>query len=204
MLKRAFLLIALLVILSGSEAYAKAPRRSVEYIADAIAVDHGWMATKQRETYAKALKRTAEKYDFDPLTGVALIWHESRWRAGAIGDNGRAIGLAQIHYEGICARDPSTCESVRQRLLDGTANIATMGRLIATMQSWCRKQTGKKPLLARWLHAYGYKQQRNLKCNMRRVKGKWKDLPVPTEVSRIIKYRRKLIRLLSRRKRKHR
>ena len=168
-------------------------------IAWAIGVDHGWMSLKQRTIYAEALKKTAAKYDFDPFTGVALIDHESKWRASAVGDDGAAIGLAQIHYRNLCKSEKS-CERKRAELLNGAANIMAMGAIIDQKRRWCRKQTGKPALFARWLHAYGYRQKRNLKCNMRKVKGRWKDLPVPTEAARIIKYRRRLINLLSRKR----
>lgn len=161
------------------------------------------MSAPLRTTYAKALKRTAEKYDFDPFTGIAIIDNESKWRASTIGDDGAAIGLAQIHYRYYC-KGAEACKKKRAQLLNGVANIMAMGAIIDQKRRWCREQTGKPALFARWLHAYGYRQKRNLKCNMKKVKGKWKDLPVPTGAARIIRYRRKLVHLLSRKSRKQR
>lgn len=181
-------------------AAAKAPVRSVETIAWAIGVDHGHIPVETRALYAAALKDAAKKYDFDPLTGVALIWHESRWRPGAVGDSGRAIGLAQIHYEGLCSSE-SSCEAKRQALLNPVVNIQTMGRHIDRVRQWCRDQTGRPALFARWLHAYGYNQTKDVRCNQRRTKTGWRDLPVPTELSRIIKYRKRLLKLLTQRRR---
>ena len=146
-----------------------APKRSIDTVAWAIGVDHGHIPLKTRRVYAKVLVEVAAKYSFDSFTGVALIWHESGWRPGAIGDDGRAIGLAQIHYQNLCRGDESRCESKRQALLNPAHNIRVMGRTIALMRKWCRKQTGKPALFARWLFAYGYKQRKNLKCNMRKT-----------------------------------
>jgi hypothetical protein len=181
-----------------------APVRSVADTAWAIGVDHGHLPLKLRTSYAKALVEVAAKHKFDTLTAVSLIWHESGWRAGAIGDGGDAIGLAQIHYKQLCVRHPDRCETVRLQLLDPIYSLRALGRTITLKRKWCRQQTGRSALLARWLHAYGYKQRKNLKCNMRRTKTGWRDKSVPTEIRRIMRYRRKLISKLSKQRPKRR
>ncbi len=181
-----------------------APKRSVDTVAWAIGVDHSHISLKTRHAYAKVLIEVAAKHRFDAFTGIALIWHESGWRPSAIGDDGEAIGLGQIHYRALCVTKPDSCEAKRLQLLDGAANIRAMGYIIAYKRRWCRQQTGKPALFARWLHAYGYKQRKNLKCNMRRTKSGWRDKQVPTEVRRIIQYRRKLIRKLHAKRRSKR
>lgn len=182
-------------------AHARAPVRSVGTIAWAIGVDHGHLPLATRRTYASVIRDVAKRYDFDGFTAVALIRNESRFRAGAIGDDGAAIGLAQIHYQYLCS-GAEACAQKRAALLDPAVNIATMGRLIDQKRAWCRQQTGKPALFARWLHAYGFNQTRNVKCNMRRTKKGWVDLPVPTELRTIIHYRKRLIRLLARKRRR--
>lgn len=194
-----FFTIVLAPLARNADASPKRTSWSADQIAWAIGVDHSWLNEKQRMIYARALKESSVKHGFDPIVGVALIWHESKWRASAVGDNGRAIGLAQIHYQGLC-KDQQSCEQKRAQLLSGTVNIATMGAVIGQKRQWCRKQTGKEATTSRWLHAYGYKQRKDLKCNMQKVKGRWRDLPVPTEEARIISYHRRLTRLLSTRR----
>ena len=154
---------------------------------------------------------------------AAVVWVESRghpW-AVAIGGTprypgshaeavallqavrGRAdIGLAQIHYEGRCSSE-ANCEAKRQALLNPVVNIQTMGRHIDRVRQWCREQTGRPALFARWLHAYGYNQTKDVRCNQRRTTTGWRDLPVPTELSRIIKYRQRLLKLLTQRRNAH-
>lgn len=177
----------------------------MDTVAWAIGVDHGHLSLGVRKTYARVLIEVAAKHSFDSFTGIALIWHESGWRTGAIGDAGEAIGLGQIHYRALCVRGPpSSCEAKRRQLFDPAYNIRAMGSIIAYKRRWCRQQTGRAALFARWLHAYGYKQRKNLKCNMRRVKTGWRDKKVPTEIRRIIQYRRKLIRKLEAKRRQRR
>jgi hypothetical protein len=176
----------------------------VDTVAWAIGVDHGHLSLKLRKAYAKVLIEVAAKHSFDSFTGIALIWHESGWKPSAIGDGGEAIGLGQIHYRNLCATQPEQCEAKRVQLLNPAYNIRAMGHIIAYKRRWCRQQTGRAALFARWLHAYGYKQRKNLKCNMRRTKTGWRDKKVPTEVRRIIQYRRKLIRKLESKRRRRR
>lgn len=199
-----FFLIAMAAVLTttGRTASAKAPVRSVETIAWAIGVDHGHIPLSTRRVYAKAIRAAGIKYNFDGFTAVALIKNESRFRPGDIGDDGDAIGLGQIHYKYLC-KGATACTAKRASLLNPVVNIHAMGRLIDQKRAWCRKQTGKPALFARWLFAYGYRQSRNIKCNQKRTKKGWRDLPVQTGLARIINYRLKLIKLLKAR-RKHR
>jgi len=193
------LLAAALLLSAASVAEARAPVRSIETIAWAIGVDHKHVSVEQRRFYARVLREVARKHQFDPLTGVALVWHESRWRPGATGDSGEAIGLAQIHYRHLC-KGAEACDRMRRSLHDPAYNIRVMGQLIAGKRAWCRKQTGKPALFARWLHAYGFNQRKNLKCNMKRTRSGWKDQTVPREIQRIIRYRLRLIKQLKRKR----
>ncbi len=182
-----------------------APKRSVSTIAWAIGQANGSLSKRQRIVYAKALKRTSEKYNFDSFTGVALIWHESRWIASSVGDGGAAIGLGQIHYRNLCkGKGDEACERKRVALLNPVYAIQVMGQMIDVSRRYCRRVTGKPALLARALHAYGFNQRENLKCNMKKIRGQWRDRPVPTELQRIIRYRRQLIHKLQRKRRSSR
>ena len=39
---------------------------------------------------------TAEAYAIDPAVAIAVIWKESTYKAGAVGDSGNSLGLMQI------------------------------------------------------------------------------------------------------------
>lgn len=40
--------------------------------------------------------QTAEAYAIDPAVAIAVIWKESTYKAGAVGDSGNSLGLMQI------------------------------------------------------------------------------------------------------------
>ena len=207
-----FLLFVALVLgqlFVSTDAQARAPVRDVATIAWAIGVDHKHLSLKARRLFAKELQDAGRRHNFDAFTGVALIWHESRWRAWRVSHDGEDFGLGQIRarYVRGCRRDipgaqdtSSSCEAAKATLLNPVWAIRRMGALIAGKRAWCRKHTGKPALFARWLHAYGYKQRKNLKCNMQRTKKGWKDQTVPREIRRIIQYRKRLISLLKKRR----
>lgn len=141
-----------------------------------------------------ALQQAAQQHDFDPLTGVAIIHHESRFTPHAISPNKEDYGLAQIRARFVeeCRKDkdplrrPSAaCAAAKQRLLDPNANIRRMAEIITYNKSFCKRKTGSDDL-ARWLASY---QGRNDVRNKRWCtpgKGTWS----------VIDYRRYLLREL--------
>jgi hypothetical protein len=156
------------------------------------------------------VQQEAEQRDWDPFTYVALVWHESRWRPGAVSRDGEDYGLGQIRarFYGACKTDEdpvnnpsSACLRSKQVLLDPATNLRMMAAQLSLWRRTCRKQTGKPALLARTLAGYGgySKPSENLWCNLQKVKGKWVSQTVPKEVKRIIQYRRRLIRRVKRR-----
>lgn len=178
--------------------------RSIATIAAAIALCAPSMPEKARVGYAKVLRAEAKKHSFDPLTGVAIIWHESSWRAGAVSPDGEDHGLGQIRarYIGACKQDadpvhaPSEgCRSVKASLLSGAYNIRLMANQITRWRKLCRKKTGRSALFHRWLQGYGgySKPTRGIWCGQRKVKGRWKDLSKPKAVQDIIRCRRRLL-----------
>ena len=83
-------------------------------------------------SYAKMIRAnagcTSKKCEIDPLSLVSFFWHESGWRASAIGDSGRAIGLGQSWswlYSSECKKDRKSkaCEGKRVALLNPANNI---------------------------------------------------------------------------------
>ena len=182
-------------------------------IAWAIGLTQPSMAQNQREAYAKVVQKEARQRAFDPLTLVSLVHFESRWIASAVSPDGEDHGLGQIRarYVKGCRsdRDPvrhpsPTCKAAKARLLDGSTNIRRTAAAITANRKFCRKKTGRSALWRRWMPSYGgmNSRRRGVWCNQVRVRGSWKDLPIPKQIRRIMNYRRMLIRRLRAKKKK--
>ena len=103
---------------------------NVAAVAFAIALTAPWMRAPQRHTYAKAIVHASHHAHVPALLFVAIIENESRWHHSAV-SRGAYFGLGQIGLENFRAcSDPSTkaCKAVQARLLQGTYNIAKMGK----------------------------------------------------------------------------
>jgi hypothetical protein len=169
--------------------------RSLAAIAFAIRLGQPEISDADAQRFAMALQQSAQSHDFDPLTGVAIIHHESRFRPRAISPNAEDYGLAQIRarFIGACRDDadplrrPSAaCLAEKQRLLDPDANIRRMAELIAYNRSFCKRKLGSTDT-SRWLASY---QGRNDARNKRWCtpgKGTWS----------VLDYRRYLLRELA-------
>jgi hypothetical protein len=136
------------------------------------------------QRYAMALQQTAQQHEFDPLTGVAIIQHESRFTPEAISPNREDYGLAQIRarYVGDCRKDkdplrrPSAaCLAEKQRLLDPNANIRRMAELITYNRSFCKRKLGSADPL-RWLASYQGRNDARSKRWCTPGKGTWSVL----------------------------
>ena len=112
--------------------------------------------------YAAALQAEAREHDFDPLTGVAIIHHESRFHPRAVSPDGEDYGLAQVRarHVGACRKDknprrnPSAaCRAVKERLLQPEESIRVMAELITSHRKLCRKKAGSTSMLS-WLASY--------------------------------------------------
>ncbi|MBU0572050.1 MAG: transglycosylase SLT domain-containing protein [Candidatus Omnitrophica bacterium] len=185
--------------------------RSVAVLAWAIGLSQPGMPHETKARYARIVQQECKRADCDPFTLVALVHHESRWRPGAVGDGGRAIGLGQIHYQyyGACRTDPDPignpgrdCLRTRQALFDPEYNLR---QTMAQIEKWwatCKQKTGRPALMARWISGYGgYSRPPTVWCNQKRdSRGRWRDLPTPKPVQDIIRYRRHLIRLARKRR----
>lgn len=142
--------------------------------------------------YAVALQAEAQRNEFDPLMGVAIIHRESRFNPRAVSRDGEDFGLAQVRarYVGACRQDrnprwrPSAaCRAVKESLLEPEENIAAMGQIIAGHRRICRQKVGKVTLLG-WLASY---QGSNSKKEDR-----W---CVPSAgARRVVRYRDRLVR----------
>lgn len=203
------LLLALLVATTASDARASdyiAPSRTVSQIAHAIGISRPGMSEARRDQLARLLIQVAKAHNFDALSGWAIIDHESRWRADAVGPDGEDIGLAQIRYTQSEAcradRESEACQARREALLDPLVNIRAMGGAITAWRNLCTKVTGKAPDMKNWLAGYGgySRPDDDVYCGRQRVQTKkgsrWKELPVPKPVRDILDARKAMIRRL--------
>jgi Transglycosylase SLT domain len=136
--------------------------RSIPIIMAAIQLSQPKVTPDEAQRFAAALHEQAQVHDFDPLTGVAMIFHESRFNPRAVSPNGEDWGLAQIRarHIGDCVkssnpvRNPTAeCKAQKQRLLEPEENIRVMGQLITQHRNLCRAKVGNNAL-PRWLASY--------------------------------------------------
>jgi hypothetical protein len=154
-----------------------------------------WVAFPPSSTrFATALLEQAKVHDFDPLTGVAMIFHESSFNPRAVSRNGEDYGLAQIrarfiggckHTQSPVANPTPECRQEKERLLDPEENIRVMAELITRHRAFCRKKVGTTAF-ARWLASYQGRNDARLKRWCKPGPGTWK----------IIEFRSQLIRRL--------
>ena len=200
------LLVSTIAVDAGAT-YA-APRRSIRQLTYAIGTTRPELPEARRRALAKMLLDVAKRHNFDPLSGWAIIDHESRWRANAIGPDGEDIGLAQIRYteHAACRRDRSSpgCAARRAALMDPAVNMAAMGAAISAWRSLCTKVTGKAPDMRHWLAGYGgySRPEQNIYCSRRKVRSgkgwRWQELKTPKAVEDILAARKAMIRQLQR------
>jgi transglycosylase-like protein with SLT domain len=170
--------------------------RSIPAIAMAIQLSQPKVTPEDAQRFAAALHEQAAEHDFDPLTGVAMIFHESSFNPRAVSTNGEDWGLAQIRarHIGSCqeskspVRNPTPeCQRQKEALLEPEENIRVMAELITKHRNLCREKVGTNDL-PRWLASY---QGRN---NIREQR--W-CTPAPA-TWKIIAFRDRLIRKLYR------
>lgn len=212
------LLVGTVLLVMSGEARCDFVNRSPNTVAWAIGAGPGGSALGEpiRLSYAKALLKVAKKHNFDPFTGVAIIEHESRWRAGAVSGDGEDLGLAQIRarFRAGCTDDADpvnapdeACQAAKARLLNPVASMSAMGYAISQWRTLCKstkRGTGRPALLHRWLAGYGgmHRPKRGIRCGQRKVQGRWKDLPLRKGVRWIVAHRKRLLRKLKRRRRR--
>jgi hypothetical protein len=171
--------------------------RSIATIALAIRFGHPDVSEEDANRYAAALQAEAQRYDFDPLTGIAIIHRESRFNPRARSRDGEDFGLAQIRarYIGACKEDkdpkrrPSAaCVAVKESLLDPEENIRVMGDLISRHRKLCKRMAGHASLLG-WLASYQGSNSKKL--------NRW---CAPSDGAyTVVRYRERLMREVARR-----
>ncbi len=169
--------------------------RSIQVIVAAIQLASPKVPDEDAKRIAAALQEQAKAHDFDPLTGVAIIRHESNFNPKAVSKNGEDMGLAQIRarFIGDCKHTQSpvkaptpACKRVRISLLEPEENIRVMAELITRNRKFCKQKTGSANF-ARWLASYQGRNNVRKKRWCKPGKGTW----------RVIETRRRLIQQLT-------
>lgn len=187
--------------------------RSVAAIAAAIGLSQPGLPEPSRRAQAAVVSEEAIRRDFDPFTLVSIAHNESHWTPRLVGGmDGKCHGLGQVCVHVVypyCRQDGSEdggyesarCRQKRAELLTAEGGIRAIGWLVTENRKFCRKKTGRSALFARWLSSYqGFNDRgparRGVWCNMRRVGGRWVDVPAPKLTRAVMAYRRRLVRLL--------
>lgn len=205
---------ALFVLALTAPAHAGFVDRGVDKVAWAIGQSNGSLGKDARRIYAKLVIKEARKHDFDPFTAVAIAHSESRWRPSAISPDGEDYGLGQIRarYQPGCRDDAdpvhhpdAECKAAKARLLSPAYNLSMMGSAITAWRKLCKDKkrgTGRPALFHRWLAGYGgmHRPKAGIRCGQKKVKGKWRDMPLRPRLRRIINHRKRLIALARRRR----
>lgn len=157
-----------------------------------------------RQNMAKTIAIEAERAHVDPLLMVAVFWHESGVRRGAVSKDGEDYGLGQIRarFIGACRHDedpvhnPSEeCLAVKASLLDANYNIRVTAQVISKWRKTCRETTGTKALPHRWLSGYAGESRSGAMCGQRKVGGRWRDLPQSSRVRNMLRLHKRLLQL---------
>lgn len=133
--------------------------RPLALVIAAIQIANPSLSAHTERRYAELIRDEAERRYFDPYTGVAIIWNESRFHPGLVSRHGEEeyAGLAQIRLRNFAACrasvDAPACAAERSRLLQPDQNIRAMGAAIAANRALCRRRTGSAPF-AGWLSGY--------------------------------------------------
>lgn len=174
--------------------------RTLAVIVAAIQLRHPEVTETDAERFAKALREQAQLHDFDPLTGVAIISHESRFKPKARSPNGEDYGLAQIRARYIDAckgtKDPlhhptAACQGVQRKLLVPEENIKQMALLITRNRKFCKAKVGSANF-ARWLASYQGRNYPKKRIWCKPGEGTHRVIRIRAELIRALKQRRLL------------
>jgi len=176
--------------------------RAVVVIAGAILVANPALGPSTAKRYAAELQRSAQRFEFDPFTAVAIGENESRWHPGAVGGaNGRCVGLFQecvVSTTPACREDwwSAPCQRRVSALRDPAFAIGVLGKSIDRWRKYCRRRTGRDALFHRWLAGYqGVDGVSGTTCGQRKIGGRWRDAPLAPVTKKVIGFRKKLLRL---------
>ncbi len=168
--------------------------RALQLIVSAILLSRPAMPAAEAGRYARVLQEEAATHSFDPLTAVAIVHFETRWRPALVSPDGEDFGLGQIRarFLGGCrddldpVHDPSErCRAAQAGLLVGENNLRRMAAIITANRDLCKEKTGNANL-PQWLAGYeGYNSP---------YRDRW-CAPGP-KTWQVVEYRKHLIELL--------
>ncbi len=186
--------------------------RSIPFILLALA--EVGITGPRAKVYAPILQEDGKKRGFDPITVVVLIAGESSGRTKIVNHLG-CVGLGQIclsnfkyckkgkHYDGV------RCEAKKKQLQSGPYNLRAIASAITVNRKMCNKRTGKRSKKTRsqwrhWLPSYGgyNKLKKGILCGQKKVKGRWKNVPIPRRISGYMKRRVRVIKAVKRKMRR--
>jgi len=189
--------VVLVLALSGEAVAAMSVPRTIDDVVWAIGLSRR-VPTETKKMWATAIIEEATQHEVDPFTLVAIINNESRFNPEAVDPSGDCIGFAQYCLSNLpaCREDVTSAECQRKRrtLLNWRGSLAQLGADITQWRSYCRRVTGQPALFARWLAGYqgAYARDRGVTCGMRKVKGRWRDVPRRAVTARVMNYRLRL------------
>jgi len=187
-----------------------AMKRSLPVIVAAIQYAAPGMSKTTATSYAKLIRKEAIDRRFDPFTMVAMVYYESHWNPTLENHIG-CVGLGQVCPQFLwpyCNSggekwDQFRCKQKKAELKNGFYNLKLIAQSITANRKFCRKKVG----IANWRHWLpshgGYNSSsKGIWCGRKRIKGRWRNVAIPKTVSRIMVYRKKLIRKFARGQRK--
>ena len=163
---------------------------------------HPGMGHEQAQRYASIIATEGAKHGIQTATTVAIVEHESHWRARAESRDGEDIGLGQIRarYVGACRSDPEPvsnpgreCLRVRESLRDGEHNLRVTIRTLGKSVETCRKHTGRWDAATVIAEYAGLNKPPKQWCGRRFRRGRWVALPLHPGVAEVLRLRARLL-----------
>ncbi len=143
--------------------------------------------------YARAIIDESTEHGIDPFTLVAIIDNESKFNPAAVDPAGVSVGWGQYRLDRLpeCKRDltHAVCQQKKAELSNWRKALAQIAADITAIRKYCKKATGRSPLLQHWLAMYQGAGSRTRVCGMKKVKGRWVDLPRRPVTKKVMEYR---------------
>ena len=165
---------------------------------------HPSLPRQQAQRYAAIIDSEGQKQGIQAATAIALVEHESYWRARAESADSEDIGLGQIRarYVGACRTDPEPvsnpgreCLRVRESLRDGEHNLRMTIRTLGRWARTCRAKTGRWDARAVISGYAGLNRpSRQQWCGRVYRRGRWVALPLHPGVAEVLRLRARLLR----------
>lgn len=154
-----------------------------------------------RRHYAETAQQAAARHQVDPLLLLAIVGHESRFRATlryVVGDE-LYVGLGQVRARNYpeCRADltSATCVARIAALQDGATNLHVAAQIAASSRAYCRRHLKRRPSTAEWLSLYqGYGGRPEVGGGYCLRARSGKSVPAPKLTRRVLKMRACLAR----------